>query len=69
MHVCPLEEGTLMSLESWNRSWQSYMHYLNICAGGRDASRSRAKVIAIEPFTARQLRHTYAAILYDAGED
>lgn len=45
------------------------MHYLNIRAGGRDASRSNPKIIAMEPFTAHQLRHTYATMLYDAGVD
>ena len=50
-------------------SWNSYMHFLNIKAGGRDASRSNPKVQALEPFTAHQLRHTYATMLYDAGVD
>ena len=45
------------------------MHYLNIQAGGRDASRSNPKVIAMDRFTAHQLRHTYATMLYDAGVD
>ena len=45
------------------------MHYLNIQAGGRDRSRSNPKIVAMEPFTAHQLRHSYATMLYDADVD
>lgn len=69
MMVCPSADGSMMSAQSWERAWESYQHFLNIVAGGRDASRSRPKVIAIEPFTAHQLRHTYATLLYNAGVD
>ena len=58
-----------MSLQAWQCAWNSYQHYLNIAAGGRDRSRSNPKVIAMQPFTAHQLRHTYATMLYDAGVD
>lgn len=54
---------------AYNSAWNSYLHFLNIKAGGRDASRSNPKVQAIEEFTAHQLRHTYATMLYDAGVD
>ncbi len=67
--VCPSADGSMMSAQSWERAWESYQHFLNIAAGGRDASRSMPKVIAIEPFTAHQLRHTYATLLYNAGVD
>ncbi len=67
--VCPSAEGEAMSAQSYKRAWESYMHYLNIQAGGRDASRSRPKLVCMEPFTAHQLRHTYATMLYDAGVD
>lgn len=68
--VCPaVESGGLMSDTAYKKAWQSYMHYLNLAAGGKDKSRSNPKVIAIEPFTAHQLRHTYATVLYDAGVD
>lgn len=53
----------------FRRAWEGYQHYLNIAAGGKDASRSRSKITAVEPFTAHQLRHTYATMLYDAGVD
>lgn len=52
------------------------MHYLNILAGGRDKTCTKNEdgkatftpaVIATERFTAHQLRHTYATMLYDAG--
>ena len=45
------------------------MHYLNIKAGGKDRSRINPKTVAMEPFTAHQLRHTYATMLYDADVD
>lgn len=51
------------------RAWDSYMHFLNLKAGGRDRSRINPKVIAVEPFTPHQLRHTYATLLYNAGVD
>lgn len=54
---------------AYMRAWNSYQHFLNIKAGGRDASRKNPKVVAIPPFTAHQLRHTYATMLYDAGVD
>ena len=59
----------MMTNTAWTTSWNSYMHYLNIQAGGRDASRSNPKVVAMDRFTAHQLRHTYATMLYDAGVD
>lgn len=45
------------------------MHYLNIQAGGKDRSRINPKVIAMEPFTAHQMWHSYATMLYDANVD
>ena len=70
MLVCPSQKaGEMMSNTAFRRAWESYQHYLNIQAGGRDASRSNPKIQAIEPFTAHQMRHTYATMLYDAGVD
>lgn len=69
LYVCPAADGGMMTNTAWTTSWNSYQHYLNIQAGGRDASRSHPKVVAIAPFTAHQLRHTYATMLYDAGVD
>lgn len=69
MMVCPSAAGTMMSSQAWKRAWDSYMHFLNLKAGGRDRSRINPKVIAVEPFTPHQLRHTYATLLYNAGVD
>lgn len=67
--VFPGADGQMLTSEGYRRLWESYMHYLNIQAGGRDRSRSNPKIMAVEPFTAHQLRHTYATMLYDAGVD
>ena len=67
--VFPGADGQMLTSEGYKRLWESYMHYLNIKAGGRDRSRSNPKIVAMEPFTAHQLRHTYATMLYDAGVD
>ena len=67
IYVCPAADGSMMTNTAWTTSWNSYMHYLNNQAGGRDASRSHPKVVAMDRFTAHQLRHTYATMLYDAG--
>lgn len=70
LYVCPnMTTGGIMSAQAYSEAWKSYMHYLNIEAGGRDRSRSNPKVVAIEPFTAHQLRHSYATMLYDADVD
>ncbi|MBQ9188454.1 MAG: site-specific integrase [Clostridia bacterium] len=67
--VCPSAKGTVMTDTAWKTSWDSYMHYLNIQAGGRDRSRSNPKVVAIEPFTPHQLRHTFITMCHEAGVD
>ncbi|MBQ6865767.1 MAG: tyrosine-type recombinase/integrase [Clostridia bacterium] len=69
LYVCSAADGSMMTNTAWTTSWNSYMHYLNIQAGGRDASHSNPKVVAMDRFTAHQLRHTYATMLYDAGVD
>lgn len=69
LYVCPDAHGGIMSDRGWLTSWNSYQHYLNIEAGGKDRSRTNPKIVATEPFTAHQLRHTYATMLYDAGVD
>jgi integrase len=67
--VCPAADGRMMTKTAFNKAWRSYMHYLNIKAGGRDASRSHPKVMAIDNLTPHMFRHTYATILYNAGVD
>ena len=67
--VCPAVNGSMMSRTAFTKAWKSYLHYLNICAGGQDASRSRLKLIVIDSITPHMFRHTYTTILYDAGVD
>ncbi len=67
--VCPKKAGGLMTHTVYLRNWNSFIHYLNLKAGGKDRSRSNPKVWAMEAFTAHQLRHSYATMLYDAGVD
>lgn len=62
LYVCPSADGQRMTETAWNTSWNSYLHFLNIQAGGRDASRSRPKLVVVDRFTAHQLRHTYDAL-------
>lgn len=67
--VCPAADGKIMSQIAFKRAWESYLHYLNIKAGGRDASRSRPRLSVIDNLTPHMFRHTYATILYNAGVD
>jgi integrase len=67
--VCPAADGSMMTLSAFQKAWKSYMHYLNIQAGGCVASRSRPKLTVIDHITPHMFRHTYATILYDAGVD
>jgi len=75
--VCPSVRGGLMSDTAWRRMWNSYMQDINITYGygGKrskfDPNRNKDKpiVMLIEPFTAHQLRHTFATLLYKAGVD
>ena len=79
MYVCPaIRTGDIMSAQAYTEAWSSYMHYLNLCAGGRDKVRTKNEngkvcfipaVQAMEPFSAHQLRHSYATMLYDADVD
>jgi integrase len=45
------------------------MRFLNIKAGGRDASRSHPKVVSVDNLTSHMFRYTYATILHTAGVD
>jgi integrase len=67
--VCPAADGGIMSQIAFKRAWESYKHYLNIQAGGRDKSRSNPKLTVIDNITPHMFRHTYATILYNAGVD
>jgi integrase len=67
--VCPSADGSMMTKTAFTKAWKSYMHFLNISAGGKDASRSRPKLIVIDNITPHMFRHTYATILYNADVD
>lgn len=69
IYVCASVSGEIMTESAYRCAWSSYLHFLNIRAGGRDASRARPKVVAFPHITAHMLRHTYASLLYDAGVD
>ena len=70
--------GTTLTDTSFRQAWRSYMHALNLRMGGTDKTRGKnvngkaswipAKIV-IQPFTAHDLRYTFATILYDAGVD
>ena len=70
--VVPSARGAMMTTDAWRRLWSSYMTDLNIKYGyDGDASKYDPKgtVTLIEEFSAHQLRHTYATMLYLAGVD
>lgn len=67
--VCPATNGSIMTRTAFQKAWKNYIHYLNIQAGGRAASRSRPKLTVISNITPHMFRHTYATILYNAGVD
>ncbi|MDD3921449.1 MAG: site-specific integrase [Eubacteriales bacterium] len=69
LYVCPSAQGGMMTEAAYRCAWRSYMHFLNLRAGGRDATRAKPKVIVFPHITAHMLRHTYASLLYDAGVD
>lgn len=69
MFVCPAAKGGQMTSTAFASAWNSYQHFLNIEAGGKDASRSKPKVIAIEPFTCHMLRHTFVTRCFESGVD
>lgn len=60
----------MLSDTGWKRGWDSYIYYLNKCAGGKDAYRGHGVQWVIDShITAHMLRHTYATLLFDAGVD
>lgn len=67
--VCTSVKGTQMTEMAYKRGWGSYMSYLNKCAGGNMGTGGKEPVWVMEKFTAHQMRHTYASMLFDAGVD
>lgn len=68
--VCLNADGLPMNEMGYKRGWDSYMSYLNVCAGGRRGTCKEIPTIwVLERFTAHMLRHTYATMLFDANVD
>ncbi|MEG0340033.1 MAG: site-specific integrase [Oscillospiraceae bacterium] len=63
LYVVPTAKGLIMTNTAWRRMWDSYMLALE---KANDESEIKE---AFKPFTAHQLRHTYASLLYKAGVD
>lgn len=58
--VCTAQKsGGMMSNVGFRRAWESYQAYLNERAGGKAAGHETPAVLAMESFTAHQLRHPY----------
>ena len=62
-----------MSDTAWRRMWESYLFDLNLKYGNAVVKRNkfdpRGNLMVIDRFTAHNLRHTYATMLYKAGVD
>lgn len=75
--VFPNASGKVYTAKQWERLWDSYMLELNLAYGdfGNALQKPRSKYdprgvpMIIPTFTAHQLRHTYATLLYEAGVD
>lgn len=67
--VCTSAEGEQMTEMAYKRAWESYMKYLNTCAGGTKGCGKRKACWKMEKFTAHMMRHTYATMLFDANVD
>lgn len=63
IYVLPGADGGIMTAAAWRTMWDAYVAEICGSKKGIDAQ------IMSEPFTAHQLRHTYATMLYDAGVD
>lgn len=69
--VFPNRNGGILSESSWKRCWNDYLKTLNEKYGNLPVTVSGKKkdIFVIDRFTAHNLRHTYASILYEAGVD
>lgn len=69
-YICTSAGGGFLTDSSYKRQWDSYRHYLNICAGGQNGAGPHIhRIDVIDNITAHMLRHTYATMLFDAGVD
>lgn len=72
LYVVHKLDGSIHTASSWRRMWESYMSDLNVKYGYKgEASKHNPDGLAmkIKPFTAHQLRHTFATLLYLSGTD
>lgn len=68
--ICLSAHGEMLTASSYRRQWQSYLHYLNIRAGGQNGAGPYVhRIDVIDNITAHMLRHTYATMLFDANVD
>lgn len=72
LYVVHQTDGSMHSTSSWRSLWASYMADLNVKYGySGEASKHHPDglTMKIRPFTAHQLRHTFATLLYLSGTD
>ena len=69
-YVCTSASGEFLTMSSYASQWKSYLHHLNVCAGGQNGAGPYIhRIEVIEHITAHMLRHTYATMLFDANVD
>lgn len=69
-YVVPTAAGKLMNDKAWQRLWESYMTDLNFKYAAHGMKNKFQNVpMLIDTFTAHQLRHTFATMLYKSGVD
>ena len=69
-YVNTTSSGGLLTQSSYAAQWRSYLHYLNVCAGGQNGAGPHIhRIEVIDHITAHMLRHTYATMLFDANVD
>ncbi len=78
-YIYPQKNGTIHTVTSWNKTWNSYLthlnyrYYYNISKSLGQTPKSLYSPTGIpqmlDRFTAHQLRHSYCTMLYMAGVD
>ena len=72
LYVVQTARGGRMTDTAWRRLWNSYMNDFNVkygYAGNANKNKPGGLEFKIQEFTAHQLRHTFASMLYMAGVD